>query len=404
MSFSLPRFLRRTPSKSLKLYFAGRQITLPGPVDWDAPERDHLAALQQAVDALDEAAREQVITDLERVDTLCDGVGQLALRSVAADNRALLSRLLTEDSDESRGLIVLLEDELAFDHALAISYADHRRNGRSWSGYSVASPSVAAKDPQLLQVLEDEISRLLRQLDGTGRRLKIDYFDRQGQTTDGRLIGLINHYSIYAEGLPESQFEFERDEPKRRTRRPVHEGAISYDPNRRTLDVIAKGGKPARVGIAESFARNILSVTDGIQPIIARRFALNRLKRPLTFASDPADGIKTVKVLLLRLASASDGHGWITIEIDPSERTDICALSEQWFGDNDPLRRPEWEVSQAKLRIVFHPEPGKTRERAVMIELRSPNGSNLREQMRYHQIISEKYLARWGLIAGRPEG
>jgi len=62
----------------------------------------------------------------------------------------------------------------------------------------------------------------------------------------------------------------------------------------------------------------------------------------------------------------------------------------------DLLRRPDWQVTQAKLKIAFYPEAkGK---RAINVELRAPNGSNLRDQTRRHQIVSEKHLARWGLI------
>ena len=53
---------------------------------------------------------------------------------------------------------------------------------------------------------------------------------------------------------------------------------------------------------------------------------------------------------------------------------------------------------QARVRIAFHPEgPGK-RGKSITVELRAPNGSNLRDQTRRHQIVSEKYLVRWGLI------
>ena len=97
------------------------------------------------------------------------------------------------------------------------------------------------------------------------------------------------------------------------------------------------------------------------------------------FEFDTADGIKAVRVFLLRLASVS-GTGRVTIEIDPSGHTDIYRISEQWFGEANPLQRPEWQVTQAKLRIVFHPEPGNTRDKNVTIDLRHPNHSNIREK------------------------
>ena len=88
----------------------------------------------------------------------------------------------------------------------------------------------------------------------------------------------------------------------------------------------------------------------------------------------------------------------MTIEIDPSDHINIHTRSEQWFGETDPLQRPDWRVTQAKLWIVFHPEEGKTRQKVMTIELRAPNGSNLREQIRHHQIVSQKCLTRWGLV------
>lgn len=398
MSFSLPRFLRRIAPKSLERYFAARQTALPGPPDWNARYSDLLGALQQAIYALDETTHDRVIADLERANKLCDAVGQLALRSAVANNPALLRRLESEEGDEGRALLVLLEDESAFDRALAISYGDHRRNGRSWSGYSVASNLIATNDPFRLEGLRDDISRVLRDLNGSGRRLKIDHYERQGRTTDDRLIGSTTHYSIYAEGLPESDLVFERGEPRRRTRRPAREAAIYYSRDHRVLEVVAEGGRLARTTIAQAYARHVLGSRDALRPIDVRSFALNRLKQPIEFPTDPSDGVKSVRIALLRLRNMAAGYGRVTIETDDSEHTDIHAVSATWFGDSDPLQRPEWRVILAKLKIVFFAENPGRRDKTITVELRAPNASNLREQIRHHQIVSEKYLSRWGLL------
>jgi hypothetical protein len=117
----------------------------------------------------------------------------------------------------------------------------------------------------------------------------------------------------------------------------------------------------------------------------------------MPFPTDPSDGIKSVEVTLLRLRDAAGRFGRVTIELD-GEHADIHGASARWFGDFDPLRRPEWRVVQAKLRIAFHPEGRGKRAKAINVELRAPNGSNLRDQTRRHQIVSKKYLTRWGLI------
>ena len=117
----------------------------------------------------------------------------------------------------------------------------------------------------------------------------------------------------------------------------------------------------------------------------------------MPFPTDPSDGIKSVEATLLRLRDAAGRFGRVTIEVD-GEHPDIYRTSAGWFGDFDPLRRPEWRVMQARLRIAFHPEGRGKRGKPLTVELRAPNSSNLRDQTRRHQIVSEKYLVRWGLI------
>ena len=135
-----------------------------------------------------------------------------------------------------------------------------------------------------------------------------------------------------------------------------------------------------------------------LTPVSRRDFDLDRLKRPAAFPTDPVDGVKSVEVTLLRLRDPAGGFGRVTIDVDDAEHGDIHARSACWFGDSDLLRRPDWHVTQAKLKIAFYPEAEGKRAKTINVELRAPNGSNLRDQTRRHQIVSEKYLARWGLI------
>jgi hypothetical protein len=119
----------------------------------------------------------------------------------------------------------------------------------------------------------------------------------------------------------------------------------------------------------------------------------------MPFPSDPADGIKEAKTTLLRLADFSHPFGRLTMELDGAGHRDIHTASARWFGAADPLKQPHWRVTQARLRITFHPEASDKRAKTISIDLRAPNGSNLRDQTRRHQLVAEKYLERWGLIA-----
>lgn len=118
----------------------------------------------------------------------------------------------------------------------------------------------------------------------------------------------------------------------------------------------------------------------------------------MTFATDAEDGIKHVGVHALRLSDGAGHFGRVTLETDNAEKSDIHTASASWFGAADPLRRDDWAVIQARLRIVFHPEAGKRREKTITVDLRVPNASNLKDQTRRHQILADKYLERWGLV------
>ena len=252
-------------------------------------------------------------------------------------NARVLSLLQSVESNIAKSITLLLADDTLFEHALAAAYTDRRLMGPSWIAFNIDASATLGSSPPNLPEFEAELATLLTRADGSIGKLKIDSFERGTVAEDGTSNGRNVHYAIYSEGLPVSDVEFLGDELKRETRRPVHEGAILYDVDGRTLDVVASGGKTVRNRIADFFAQNMLGVKGKIHPVTLRRFALDRLRRSMSFESDPADGIKTVKVTLLRLARTGSRYERVTIEVDPSDRTDICTRSRQWFGDADPL-------------------------------------------------------------------
>jgi hypothetical protein len=395
MSFSLPRFIRHVRSSDLGDYFEQRDIRFPERIDWNAVPAKLLVV---AIEALPHLQRECVLDDFERVDQLTDDIGQCCLQALAELDGALLRRFQSSHGRQARGLLVLLANEDTFDHALATACAERMRSGRSWSGYQIPGSTSPSHDPAVVGLLETDLQALFRDLDGSGRKLKIDTFERRTCSIQGGPTARVIHYSVYVEGLPEISVEFDRDEPIRRSRRPVIEAAICFEPETRSLDIMSKGGKDMRQGIAHSFAIRVLGSDQGLQPVHRRDFNLDHLKRAIPFPTDPADGIKSVAVTELRLSHIGGRFGRVTIETD--ENTDIYAASAHWFGDGDPLQRFDWRITQAKLRIAFHPEAKGKRERAINVELRAPNGSNLKDQTQRHQLVSKKYLLRWGLVLG----
>ena len=206
-----------------------RSIALSVEFDWSAAQRIYLEALRAEVENLPDGERERVYQDFEHADMLADEPGQLAIRSLFSENAPFVQAVEGMDNSEARSLAALMENEAFFRKALAARLADRLRTGRSWSGFLVARSSGAGSASPTaagLAGFEADIRSIFKKLDGSGRKLSIDRFERDQPGTSGR----ITQYTVFVEGLPQASNEFEADRLVPRARRPVFEAALCHDP------------------------------------------------------------------------------------------------------------------------------------------------------------------------------
>ena len=347
---------------------------------------------------LPDGERERVYQDFEQRGLLADEPGQLAIRSVFAEHASFLLAIEGMDNSEARGLAAMMEDEALFRKALAARLADRLRTGRSWSGFLVTPSSGAGSanpTEARLAGFEADIRSIFRKLDGSGRKLSIDRFERDNPRTSGR----ITQYTVFVEGLPQASNEFEADRLVPRTRRPVFEAALCHDPALGTVDVVCKGGREVRLDIARAFMHRLLGSENDPKAIRLRSVSLDGLKSRMPFDTEPSDGVRRVAVTLLRLRDADESFGRITLEVGgEADSEDIWTRSAEWFEDFDPLAFTNWSVTQASLRIVFHPENEGGPAKVLTADLRAPHGTNLKDLPRRYATIVEKNLLRWGLL------
>jgi hypothetical protein len=398
VSFSLPKFLRRAPAESRKAYFDERDYDRTK-IDWDYKQPKLVEHIWAVISGLAEPDRHRVFDDFERVSQLTDEIGQVALRSTLADASDFLEAIYEMDSHEGRALLTLLQRPDAFEQALSVAYAERLQYGRTWNRFSVRESQSPDHGVAAREALSKEISALFASFDGSGRNILIDIFERPGRKLLGNSGDRTIQYTIYIEKLPESSLEFAEDGPARRTFRPAREAALCFDPGAGILDVPSAGGKGLREKIACAFARIVLRDKAGVEPVPRRDFYLDRLKRPIGFPTDAQDRIISVSVRQLGLAALDSNFGRVTIDVGRSSNEDIYAASQRWFGEAEPIGRLDWRVVQAKIRIIFDAEDAGRRKKVVTAELRLPNTSNLKNQTWHHQLISEKYIERWGLAA-----
>jgi len=400
MAFNLPQFLRRTPRDSLRSYFAFRSIALAVGFDWSAGQRAFLDSLRSAVENLPERERERVYQDFESADMLADEPGQLAIRSLFSQNAPFVRAVEGMDNSEARSLAALMENEAFFRRALAVRLADRLRTGRSWSGFlftPTASAGSAIAIAAALVNFETDMRAIFMKLDGSGRKLSIDRFERDRPGTSGRFT----QYTVFVEGLPQASNEFDAERLVPRTRRPVFEAAVCHDPELGTIDVVCKGGRGVRLDIARAFGHRLLGSKSDPTAVRLRNVYLDGLKSRMSFASDRRDGLRRVAVTLLRLSDTDGSFGRITLEVgSEADDEDIWTRSREWFEDFDPLIYSNWSVNQASLSFEFHPENEGARATVITVDLRVPHGTNLKDLPRRYANYHREKPASLGPVAG----
>ena len=168
-----------------------------------------------------------------------------------------------------------------------------------------------------------------------------------------------------------------------------------------TIDVVCKGGREVRLDIARAFMHRLLGSDGDPKAVRLRSVNLDGLKSRMPFASDPGDGLRRVAVTLLRLSDADGSFGRITLEVgSEADDDDIWTRSSEWFEDFDPLTYANWSVTQATLRIEFHPENEGGPPKVMTVDLRTPHGTNLKDLPRRYATIVREEPASLGPVTG----
>ena len=384
---SITSFIRNTPVASLRAYFNTSGIELPMALDWEGPEPDVVRPLLQAVDEMDDAARGRVVNDADRVGSMSDDAGQVALYSVVAD-RSVLDGLA---NPHDRALWMFLNQRTQFQHAEEVRFTDERRRGRSWDGFICVADCSVRRDP----ISIDAFRAALRERFASNN-IHVDIFERIRPTFDGEACELVQ-ITVYREGLPDDHFAFDDDgELVRRAYRPVFEAAMTYEPSTGVIEVVAND-RESRSELAQFVARHLLGVEFSSEKVPMRQYDLSVLRNRFGFPTDLEDGIERVDVRQLRLMPIDHEGRRVTLENTARAGGTIWDMADEEFGATNPLVRG-WVITQAKLAIKFYPKGDARRGRSLTLAVTMPHGCNLKDQTEQEQLIGEKYMRRWGIL------
>jgi hypothetical protein len=383
---SVATFIRNTPTATLRAYFEQTGITLPPAVNWSAPAAEFARPLVRAFDEMDDVSRARVLNDAERVGALADEAGQCALYSVVQDRDALDAL----ENGHARALWMFLKAPEAFRHAEEVRFTDERRRGRMWEGF-IGQPGLRLqRDPEVLERFKEAVRERFE-----SKNVHLDLFDRQRPTFDGDDCQLVQA-TVYRDGRLDDFLEFVNGTLDRRPRRPVYEAALTYEAATGVIEVVAND-RESREDFVRLFARELLGSQFRQERLPLRRYDLGILMRPYDFPTDPQDGIESVRVNQLRLMPMDTVGERVTLECTRQAPQTIWQMAADHFGSTSPLLG-SWVITQAKLTIRFHPEPGSRRGRTLPLTVTMPHGCDLKDRTERERMIGEKYLRRWYIV------
>jgi hypothetical protein len=380
-------FIRHTSPERLREYFDRKDIAV-NDVDWSQDRKDIARNVIQLVDHLNPEQKARLQVDAERICHMADELGQAALFDAIPDPQALAER----GNGIERSQWVYVNDLDAFRHAEDIRYADKYRFGRDWSAYRVPSDLGPQTDAATMASFKSKMRSEL----GLGEKVQIDHFERIQPDAEGNDVEVVQ-FMIYQEGMPDAVLEFDGDEVISRIRRPVNEYAIIYSPSAGLLEVTAARRERRNV-ISKAFTEDMLGQAVDAETVPLRRYSLDRLmdRRPLEL--DPADGIESAQVVMMRLQDLSK-EGYIAIEVPARCWMGFHDYAENYLEDRNPLTCGDFRPVQARLSIRFQPENGSRRSKVLPIKITLPNGSDLKNRTHQERLIGEKYMPLWELIS-----
>ena len=388
MSSDIFKFIKNVPVESLKAYFNDAHPDLAVDVAWDSDDksiRNSLLAISEKL-AGDKLASFRF--DTERVNSLTDELGQSILKHFVRDEE--LNEYYQLKNEFDRVLWMFRNDANRFLQVEDCWYTDTRRQGRMWEAFVGPDKLVISTDAENLSSFKNKLLELYR---ATGN-IKIDIYERMRSDGEGNEVEIIQ-IMVYREDLPSTQLEFENENLVSKTVRLVKEVALTYEPNNGHIEIVAEG-KEYRKSITKIFSETLLQSPIEGENLPLKLYDIQSLLKPRTLSFDPADGIESVKVTMLKVARPNSNNT-VTLDVATREESNIYDVSNEYFGDNDPLRSG-FRLKQVRISIKFMPDNESRVGKILHVKIREPNGCDLKSKSQKEKLIGDKYLVQWDLV------
>ena len=311
MAFNLQTFLTKIDHNSLDAFLA--KYGDGGRVEW----QEALSVIEQdVVDAL--GAKPWAMAALEHCDLIADNGGRDILRSVADWKRELLAIVDDiEATDQTCAVRLATSDHESFDRVVSIAYALKGLGKQSWDAFKLVQHEMV-----LAQTGEDEISKFREAVEHvlkthprqvpTFRDLYINHFRYAVPRASTHSRRPWTQVNIFAETSSEMREVLSGGALSTVKLPGLYRAAIIFDPERRTIEVVAKGGRPVRDALVDAFRLTLLPPGLQIDRLVRRKINFEIFNSRPTVDQRPADPKFVVDEI--RLLPPDSEPGLITVE------------------------------------------------------------------------------------------
>ncbi|MBF0422165.1 MAG: hypothetical protein HQL73_04155 [Magnetococcales bacterium] len=377
------KFFRNVPNKLLRRFF--HQEGVLGELAWDDIGEAKVDPIYDAWLTLDQETRDRLERSFREIDGLADEVGVKAILDEADwHGEDLAETFANMKGHHERAFWTFLKRDQFWPGAVLFSHVDGISPSYWRRRKNLPEAQTTPAEDRHITALEAALSHFFHKREGRGQNCKVEPYRR----------GELDYYFAYPEDYAQSGIEWIRGEFKRLPHHPAFEVIFVHNAAERTLDIYLDGDRKIVPDLQVIFASAILEEQIDANPGKDERVydLQSLLSRGFPFRFGPESGIRSVTVKRLRLKITGTNRK-ITLEDNPSHNPN--AVHDLLADIGKAIPSHLFFVTQAGIRVVFHPEPGSKRTSTKTFNVGWPNSCSLRTDGR--DGIIRKMLADSGI-------
>ena len=396
---SYSSFLRKSPPKRLRLYLESRRVIADDGFNWKSEGRstEFVRSVKSLLENLPPKRQDEITAELDFLASLANGNGKISTEQICSSQNIDLGG--HEGAEDTLLWLATKHPEL-MDRIDAHASLVKQFGGRQWARFELDSNIAWQLDQKAIQ--EKFVTEAISILNlPVHRKRESDWYEASRKDPETGIETKLTHAIIYVEDKAESELGFGASNTlERQLVQKVIEVGIACDPENKTLEICAQGGKKILDKYAKAFGEHFAPGAGEPIEVPSRDVLLEVVYEDPKFEIEPADQIEIVFVSALGFYHSLGG--FVRHE-KPKTSMSMYEYLEKACGSNSPLDDVRWKMVSATVKIKMKAIGGR-RSKTHTVTLKTPNTTSLPNMTEQEKQFVMRRLERWGLIMGEDAG